>query len=304
VPELNDAIEALKNSQTDMFLKDLDVATVELDKMQAMADAMAKAQASGEKMGKDLEERLKFGQAEGAQQRLEEMIKKLQDPSLSQEQMKKLMDEVKRSVDPGNMYGKAGEHLGAAMASMKAGDKSGASKSLAEAAKELDKMMADAKEMKMLMASLAACDKAGECLGNRLSWSQCNSRKAGKGGKPGRGVGTWADEDNWFFNPGIQQYVDNSDIKRPDTAPRGNSDRGDGELPENLSPTKLHGKFSPGGPMPSITLKGVSIKGKSTVAYQEAASAAQSDAESALNQDQVPHAYQGAVKDYFNDLKK
>jgi hypothetical protein len=301
LPDLNDAIEALKNSQTDMFLKDLDVATVELDKMQAMAEAMAKAQAAGEKMGKDLEERLKFGQAEGAQQRLDEIIRKLQDPSMGAEQMKKLMEEVQRSVDPGKMYGKAGECLNAASASMKAGDKAGAAKSLAQAAKELDRMMAEAKEMKLMMA---VCDKAGECLGNKMSWSQCNSRKAGKGGRPGRGVGTWADEDNWFFNPGLQQYVDNSDIKRPDTAPRGNSDRGDGELPENLSPTKLHGKFSPGGPMPSITLKGVSIKGKSTVAYQEAASAAQSAAESALNQDQVPHAYQGAVKDYFNDLKK
>ena len=93
-------------------------------------------------------------------------------------------------------------------------------------------------------------------------------------------------------------------MKRPDTASKGNTDRGDGELPPNLAPTKLHGKFSPGGPMPSITLKGVSIKGRSTVAYQEAATAAQSAAESALNQDQVPQAYQGAVKDYFNDLKQ
>jgi hypothetical protein len=48
----------------------------------------------------------------------------------------------------------------------------------------------------------------------------------------------------------------------------------------------------------------VSIKGRSSVAYQEAASTAQSDATKALNQDQVPRAYQGTVKDYFNDIKK
>jgi flavin-binding protein dodecin len=56
--------------------------------------------------------------------------------------------------------------------------------------------------------------------------------------------------------------------------------------------------------MPAITLKGVSIKGQSAVSYTEAVQTAQSDAQSALNQDQVPRAYQGAVRDYFDDLKK
>ncbi|MDB6056872.1 MAG: hypothetical protein JWO95_716, partial [Verrucomicrobiales bacterium] len=67
---------------------------------------------------------------------------------------------------------------------------------------------------------------------------------------------------------------------------------------------KVHGQISPGGHMPSITLKGLSIKGNSSVAYEEAASAAQNEAQSALNHDQVPRAYQGAVKGYFDDLKK
>ena len=48
--------------------------------------------------------------------------------------------------------------------------------------------------------------------------------------------------------------------------------------------------------MPSITLKGVSIKGQSGVTYQEAVTTAQSDAQSALNQDQVPRAYQGNAR--------
>jgi hypothetical protein len=62
--------------------------------------------------------------------------------------------------------------------------------------------------------------------------------------------------------------------------------------------------MSPGGSMPSISLKGVSIKGTSTVKFEEAAAAAQQDAQSALNQDQVPRAYQNHVRDYFDDLKK
>jgi hypothetical protein len=87
-------------------------------------------------------------------------------------------------------------------------------------------------------------------------------------------------------------------------APRGESDRGEGELSDALVPTKVKGKISPGGSMPSITLKGVSIKGQSTVAYTEAVTKAQSEAQSALSQEQVPRAYQGAVKDYFDDLKE
>jgi hypothetical protein len=56
--------------------------------------------------------------------------------------------------------------------------------------------------------------------------------------------------------------------------------------------------------MPSITMKGVSIKGTSKVQVQDMVGAAQSEAQGALSQDQVPRAYQGAVKDYFNDLKE
>ena len=84
---------------------------------------------------------------------------------------------------------------------------------------------------------------------------------------------------------------------------RGQTDR-DSNLNPSLLPTKVRGQMSPGGPMPSITLKGVSIKGQSTIQYQEAAASAQADAESALNQDQVPRAYQNTVRDYFDDLKK
>jgi hypothetical protein len=116
-------------------------------------------------------------------------------------------------------------------------------------------------------------------------------------------VGTWADE-NGEWNGESTAGWDNSSVVRPDMAGRGQSDRGEGELSEALKPTKVKGQFSPGGQMPSITLNGVSIKGQSKLDYAEAAAAAQSDAQSALSQEKVPRAYQGAVKDYFDDLKK
>jgi hypothetical protein len=120
---------------------------------------------------------------------------------------------------------------------------------------------------------------------------------------PGGGVGTWGDP-NAQWDGKWSSHWDNSGINRPDQDPMGHTDRGEGELSEALKPTKVKGQFKPGGQMPSITLKGVSIKGTSKVTYEEAAATAQSDAQSALSQDKVPRAYQGAVKGYFNDLKK
>ena len=75
-------------------------------------------------------------------------------------------------------------------------------------------------------------------------------------------------------------------------------------MADNLTPTKVKGQFTPGGQMPSITLKGVSIKGQSNVKYEEAVTAAQTEAQSALSQEKVPRAYKGSVRDYFDDLKK
>jgi hypothetical protein len=159
-----------------------------------------------------------------------------------------------------------------------------------------------------LMAEMDALNQASMCVGTCNSWGQCQGMKAGfnpHGGKPGKGVGTWADENGgWGYDGQPTELTDNSAMKRPDMAGKGLTDRGDGELSDALKPTQVKGQFSPGGQMPSITLKGVSIKGTSTVTLEEATVAAQQDAQSALSQEKVPRAYQGAVRDYFDDLKK
>jgi hypothetical protein len=156
-----------------------------------------------------------------------------------------------------------------------------------------------------LQSTLDALNEASMCIGTGQGWrAGLGPPKAGRGGKPGSGVGTWADDENAGWDGQSTAGWDNSNVQRPDADPRGHSDRGPGELTEALQPIKAKGQFSPGAPMPSITLKGVSIKGQSKVNYEEAAAAAQSDAQSALSQDKVPRAYQGAVREYFDDLKK
>jgi len=304
LPELDDAISALAANQTDLMLKDLDAATTDLEKLRDMAKSLQQLQQQTEKLGKDLAEQLKNGQPEIAQQTLQKMVDQLNIANLTPEQLQKIMAEVAKAIDPAGNYGKVAEHLAGAHKKLRAGDKPGASQSLAAASQELAKLLQELGDAQELQATLDALNQASMSIGTGQGWRAGKGPPgAGKGGRPGAGVGTWADEDGGW-NGELTSGWDNSGVERPDADPRGHSDRGEAQLNDALKPTKVKGQFSPGGQMPSITLKGVSIKGQSKVAYEEAAAAAQSDAQSALSQEKVPRAYQGAVKDYFDDLKK
>jgi hypothetical protein len=304
LPDLDTAIEALKNNQVDAFLRDLNLATDDLEKMRQMAKALERLQQQMEKLGKDLAEQLDKGQAQAAQQTLQKMIEQLKAAGLPEDQLKKLMDEVDRAVQPGSQYGKVGEFLKSAVKQMRQGQKADAAQSLADAAQELQRLLDQLGDCQSLMASLEALQRAQMCIGNCLGWGQCKggAPRHGTGKKPGQGFGDWRDDDSSLDLPEKQDFWENT-LDRPKLDPRGITDRGAAELNENLAPTKVKGQFNPGAPTPSIPLKGVSIAGQSKVAIEQAVVAAQSEAESALNQDQVPRAYQGAVKDYFDDLK-
>jgi hypothetical protein len=303
LPQLDEAISALAANQTDLVLKDLDASLNDLEKMRDMAKSLQQMQQQMEKMGKDLAEQLKNGQPEAAQMTLQKMTQQLKDAKLSPEQMQKMLSEVSKAIDPAGNYGDVAKHLKNAAGQMKQGDKPGAGESLAAAAKELEKLMQQMGDAQELAAAMDKLNQASQCIGSCQGWGQCKNPKAGNGGKPGSGVGTWAQE-GAEWDGQISDRWDNSGLVRPDQDPRGHTDRGEGELSDALKPTKVKGQFSPGGQMPSITLKGVSIKGTSKVAYEEAATAAQTDAQSALSQEKVPRAYQGAVRDYFDDIKK
>jgi hypothetical protein len=306
LPQLDDAIQALAANQTDLFMKDLQASLTDLEKMRDMAKQLQQMQQQMEKMGKDLAEQLKNGQPELAQSTLQKMIDQLKSANMTPEQLQKMLQEVTKAVDPAGNYGKVADHLKGACKQMQAGEKGGAAQSLADASKELEKLMQQLGDAQALMSELDALNKASMCVGTCQGWKTCKNPGFNPNGKnkPGSGVGTWADENSWMYDGAWSDRWDNSGIVRPDMEGKGITDRGPGELSDALKPTKVKGQFSPGGQMPSITLKGVSIKGQSKIAYEEAATAAQSDAQSALSQEKVPRAYQGAVKDYFDDLKK
>ncbi|HXC97931.1 MAG TPA: hypothetical protein VN048_01230 [Verrucomicrobiae bacterium] len=308
MPNLDQAIQALAASQTGLFLKDMQASMNDLQKMNDLAKSVQQIEQQMQKTGKDLAEQLKNGQPEAAQATLQKMIDQLKAANLTPEQLKQIMSDVAKAVDPGSKYGKVADFLTQAGQQMQQGQKPDAAQSLADASKELDRLMQQMGDAKSLMAEMDALNQASMSVGTCNSWGQCSSTRPGfnpHGGKPGSGVGTWADENGgWGYEGQKTELMDNSAMKRPDMAGKGLTDRGDAELSDALKPTQVKGQFSPGGQMPSITLKGVSIKGTSTVTLEEATVAAQQDAQSALSQEKVPRAYQGAVRDYFDDLKQ
>jgi hypothetical protein len=305
VAGLQEAMEALQSGDMGQLLQDLDAAFMDLEKLAQMSKAMQDLKRQLAEMGGSLAEQLDKGQGLAAYASVQRMMRELAKLDLSAEQMQEMLKEVSEAVGPGMEYGQLGEFLKEAAGSMKQGDRAGASESLAKAAEELKRLMQQMGDCEGLASALAGLKAGQMCVGNCSGWGL--AKGLGKpgfkpGGKPGAGVGTWADEGQWM-DPQDTGLWDNSGIERPGMDSKGQTDRGAGELSDALTPTKVRGQISPGGPMPSVTLRGVSIRGQSRVDYEERVTAAQSEAQSALNQDLVPRAYRGAVKDYFDDLK-
>jgi hypothetical protein len=308
LPSLSEAIAALQNLEPDQVLKDLQVAEIELEKMEQMAKALEKMQLDTQRLGKDLAEQLKLGQAEAAESTLRKMAEALKSGEANAAELETIKAEVGKALEAAKQYGEVGSELEAAMKSLGQGEKAQAGQSLANAADQLSKMAGELGDAQSLLTALESLQQASMVIANGMAFGQNQKGRGGAGRSNANpttrsGVGTWHDENSWVY-PEYSDKWDNSGIERADMDGKGVADRGEGQLADNLAPTKIKGQITPGGPMPSITMKGVSIKGNSKVEYQEMAAAAQSEAQSALNQDQVPRAYQNAVRTYFDDLKE
>jgi hypothetical protein len=305
LPSLDEAVAALQNAQVEQFLRDLNVADLDLKKLAETAKMLSKLQQQAEKLGKDLAEQLKNGQAQAAIDTLEKMKMDVVKMDLSKEQIDKLASELERAEPNAVFSRELAKALGQASKAAGKGDKKAAAKAMAEAQDELKKLMNEMSDAESLLAEMKNLDKAGMCMGNGQCWGagQSLAVKSGKGSKGGRGVGTWSENSAWAMPDHIDDLWDNSGLPARDQAGRGQTER-DKTLGNNFSPTKVKGQMQPGAPMPSITLKGLSLKGDSKVQYTQAEAAAQEAGQSAQNQDQVPKAYRSAVRDYFDDSKK
>ncbi len=182
MPNMDQAIEALAKNQTDMFMKDLQAQVLDLEKTRDMAKSLQQMQQQMEKMGKDLAEQLKNGQPELAQSTLQKMIQDLKSANLTPEQLNKMLSEVSKAVDPAGQYGKVADHLKQAASKLQSGEKSAAAQSLADASKELDRLMQQMNDAQAMMAELDALKKASMSVGSCQGWGQGN--KPGIGTKP------------------------------------------------------------------------------------------------------------------------
>ena len=305
LPNIDQALQALESSDIDQFLKNLSIAGEDLKKMADLAEAMRNLQMQMAEVGKTLGEQLEKGQVPAALESLQEMISKFDSALLAPEELERMIQELQEALEPAESFGDCSSCLSSARNKAKAGDKAGASKSLAEAAEQLKKVLQQMDDMQNMMAALQNLERAQLAVGNCQTFGSCKSQVTGSSNnKPGGGVGTWGNDSYQLTPDDLAQRWDNSGFSRPNMDARGNTDRGDGNVPEDLVSTRIKGKLNPNGSMPSITLRGVSITGNSRVQFQEAVSAAQSDARNALNQDKVPRAYRGSVRNYFDDLKQ
>ena len=306
---LDEAVAALKNAQTDFFLRDIQGALSSIDKLQQLAQSLQQLKEEQAKEARTLPEQLQKGQAQAAKQRLEEMIKKLKAGPLSKADRELLVDELEKALSPAEQYEKLPEPLKKALQKARTGrpgDQEGAAENLAEAAKELDRLqqeLADADQLAGVADLLReAQDAIGQGRGFQQGKAAARRPRAGHAGKPGRGVGTWGQDSN-LEQPESAEGWDNSGLTQPTLDSRSVVSEDAPDKNPNLAPARVKGQMSPGGSMPSITLKGVHIKGQSNAKFTETAATAQADAQKALNQDKVPRAYQDSVKTYFDDFK-
>ena len=302
MPNIDEALQALESSDIDQFLKNMDFAGEDLQKMEDLAKAMQNLQMQMAENGKTLGEQLENGQVPAAIESLQKMMGQLATAQLTPEQLEKMIQELQEALGPAEDYGECSKCLSDAKGKAKAGDKAGASLSLAEAAEELKKVLQ--RDLENMMAALQNLERAQLAVGNCQSFGSCQKPGVGPSSKPGGGVTAWGDDSYQLTPEDLAQQWDNSGFSRPGMDARGNTDRGPGKVQDDMVSTRIKGKINPKGSMPSFTLRGVSIKGSSKVQFQEAVTAAQSDARNALNQDKVPRAYRDSVRDYFDDLKE
>ena len=304
MPNIDEALQALESSDIDQFLKNIDSAGEDLQKMEDLAKAMQNLQMQMAENGKTLGEQLENGQVPAAIESLQKMMEQLASAQLTPAQLEKMIQELQEALGPAEDFGECSKCLSDAKGKAKVGDKAGASQSLAEAAEELKKVLQQLGDMENMMAALQNLERAQLAVGNCQSFGSCQKPGVGPSSKPGGGVGTWGDDSYQLTPEDLAQRWDNSGFSRPGMDARGNTDRGPGKVPDDMVSTRIKGKINPKGSIPSFTLRGVSIKGSSKVQFQEAVTASQSDARNALNQDKVPRAYRDSVRDYFDDLKE
>lgn len=216
-----------------------------------------------------------FGDAAGE---LAALVRKAAAGKLSRQEMEKLNRELQKLAQSLRGAKDLSAALQECAASLSEADMAKLNAALAKAEFELDQLARMQEELAALRACAGLCKGAGDGLCNRIVvsdktgiYNTGDGRGAGPGmGGPGIGAG------------GI------APIQPEDVA---------------FSPGKLRGQMRPGRVVGSFFADGRNLKGEAKAAYASEVEAAGAEAAQALQTEQIPHAYESYVRDYFHSMK-
>lgn len=221
---------------------------------------------------------------------LKELEKRLAEQGASKQRIERMKQDVKQMCERGSKSNQQCQGLGKALQGaakqLSQGENSGASQQLDEAAEQLSGMEMVEQELGNLESKMSQLDQLKDDLSEGDGSSQCSGcngsgfnpdgtpckQCAGHGTRPGsRGRGT-----------GPRPRAPGGDVALQSQRPNVKSRRG-----------TIIGQYF---------VEGEQLKGEAKAEFVEAADAAVRDAAEALEKDQVPRAYQNAVKQYFDRL--
>ena len=263
--KLNELGDALKKEQQALYDK----------KKFAFSPASRK---QGLSLTKDLAKALENKDFARAAKELKALAQKASEGRLSKDEQEKLNKELQALAQQLGDAKELGEALEKLAAQMKEVDAEALKKALAQANLELDKLADMEKELAALSQCQGLCQGAGKGLAKKVAITDmAGIYNTGDGRSPGAGMG----------GPGMGQG--GVAPVQPHSV--------------NFQPGKIQGKMRKGRIVGSFFSDGKNLKGEAKVPFVAEAVAAEVEAAAALQNEQVPRAYENYVREYFHDMK-
>ncbi len=233
---------------------------------------------------------------------MEDLEKKLKKEGMSQQQidkMKKQVQQAQKQQGSKQQMNKLAESMKKAGQKCQTGDKQGAGQQMDEAGEQLSQMEMMEQQMGEIDSKMSQLDDLKDEMGDQnkdqgdKQCKQCNGTGMRKDGSPcphcnGTGQCNGGGADGQKPGPGGRG--------------RGAGQRGQKDIDVAFQKRRAKVEQRQGAVIGQWFVKGDQIKGESKAQYLEAVQSAVRDASDALEKDQVPRAYQKAVKNYFDRL--
>jgi len=311
-------------------------AAMQLDTMSAMQQMLKQLKGSSSIFSQKLRQALargKFGEASNLMKQLQQQLAdgKLSDQQRKDlaEQLAKLGKQLQELAEKNAQFEKELEKLGL--------DKKLAAMDPSQLKKALEKMGLEAPKIEELMKKLSACRGASsQCMGLGSAMAACGMGMGGLSGDEmagvmdqldaletmsqqlmlaqatldelsrcmgclgaGMGQGLGQGQGPWAAGQGGMMSL-GSGGPGQGYGPRGMDESGQ----TSTDRTRVQNQSKPGPIIASWYFKGSQVKGEAQRDFSEVMQAARDSAAEAINQNEIPRKYEGAVKEYFSQLEE